>query len=967
FTVTYSTIDDTVVDSASPETLPLSIGGVSATGGILDNDKPSISPARTSSVSEEGLAGGITDTTGTTDTTNAVTNSGSFTVVNAASVTLSLPQGTYTSGGSPISWALSNNNHTLTGSVGGKPVMTVVINDTGGYTTTLLKPIDHPVTTAEDVRTIPITVTAANGSDTSTSTLSISVEDDAPTAANTTTSITLPNVDTNIQLILDRSSSMGDVVSGTTRFKLMKDSVNELLKAYDNLGNVRVNIVQFDANSSQLGNGWVDVATAKNLVNAMTLGNGTNYDAGINTARTAFATGGKISGAQNVTYFFSDGEPMGDGIAGNEITTWTDFLNANQINSFAYGVGTGANRTSLDPIAYNGIDHVDTLGVVVADATQLPPVLRDSSVTPTTGNLVSGSLAGSASFGADGGYLNTITIEGTTYTYDPKALNGAGQVTKVGTGKGVFDTANNTLTVTTNKDGKLVINLDTGDYSYTADPTITSTHQEVIGFSVIDRDGDGASATLRIDVNPPAQANVVTLTSSVGATLPGTGLAGEYYGYNDNRTGVASDATTKFSGVTRIHADDGNVATATLTQAATPNLSNLAEVEKIVEGRSADTSLVGSARVAPANAADAAFTIKTLEFGVASSVEVPTGANVTFNNDLGQSDVKFTTGQIVTSGAADKMNNLARFLQGNTSSIVATGGVGDTTDAAIRAVGYVNIPITGKYDFRIAGDDGYRLLINGVNLTEVDEIQAPAIATFANKTLSAGIQPIEILYWDQAGHAVLRIEVKPSGAPDAAYEVLGTKSYALFAPGSQPTGLTENQDLVETSDGVWAVRTGGVHTSNVSSQQVIGSEGNDSISTGADSDVLTGGGGNDRLTGGAGSDTFVWQLGDQGTRSHPAQDSISDFNNASQTNGGDVLNLADLLQSENHNTGIGNLGDYLHFAKSGADTIMEAKHTGAGAVTQRIVLEGLDLTQNGSLTDSAIIADLLNKGKLITD
>ncbi|MBK7051208.1 MAG: hypothetical protein IPH54_10660 [Rhodoferax sp.] len=42
FTVTYSTIDDTVVDSASPETLPLSIGGVSATGGILDNDKPSI-------------------------------------------------------------------------------------------------------------------------------------------------------------------------------------------------------------------------------------------------------------------------------------------------------------------------------------------------------------------------------------------------------------------------------------------------------------------------------------------------------------------------------------------------------------------------------------------------------------------------------------------------------------------------------------------------------------------------------------------------------------------------------------------------------------------------------------------------------------------------------------------------------------------------------------------------------------
>ncbi|MFZ6802187.1 hypothetical protein, partial [Undibacterium sp. Di24W] len=42
FTVTVSTIDDTIVDSATPETLPLVVGGATGIGGILDNEKPTI-------------------------------------------------------------------------------------------------------------------------------------------------------------------------------------------------------------------------------------------------------------------------------------------------------------------------------------------------------------------------------------------------------------------------------------------------------------------------------------------------------------------------------------------------------------------------------------------------------------------------------------------------------------------------------------------------------------------------------------------------------------------------------------------------------------------------------------------------------------------------------------------------------------------------------------------------------------
>ena len=43
FTVSYPTLDDAVVDSAATESLPLTIGGVTATGGIIDNDQPTIS------------------------------------------------------------------------------------------------------------------------------------------------------------------------------------------------------------------------------------------------------------------------------------------------------------------------------------------------------------------------------------------------------------------------------------------------------------------------------------------------------------------------------------------------------------------------------------------------------------------------------------------------------------------------------------------------------------------------------------------------------------------------------------------------------------------------------------------------------------------------------------------------------------------------------------------------------------
>ena len=129
--------------------------------------------------------------------------------------------------------------------------------------------------------------------------------------------------------------------------------------------------------------------------------------------------------------------------------------------------------------------------------------------------------------------------------------------------------------------------------------------------------------------------------------------------------------------------------------------------------------------------------------------------------------------------------------------------------------------------------------------------------------------------------------------------------------------------------------------------------------------MLVGGKGNDILVGGAGSDTFRWELNDQGTADAPAIDRIKDFSTATPANNGDVLDLRDLLQNEESNP----LTKYLEVKKEGSNTVINVSTNGdiAHNVDQKIVLENVDLTNNGSLTSAQVINDLLNKGKLIVD
>ena len=149
---------------------------------------------------------------------------------------------------------------------------------------------------------------------------------------------------------------------------------------------------------------------------------------------------------------------------------------------------------------------------------------------------------------------------------------------------------------------------------------------------------------------------------------------------------------------------------------------------------------------------------------------------------------------------------------------------------------------------------------------------------------------------------------------------------------------------------------------------LFGGIGNDILSGGAGIDFLSGGSGNDILSGGAGIDTFSWAESDRGSFSNPDADSVTDF---SAGVGGDILDLADLLQGEASNP----LTDYLSitvadFDNSGdLDTRITVDSDG-GIFFQpslQITLEGVDLSDGGTLSDQDILNNLITDGNLNTD
>ncbi|WP_222862657.1 VWA domain-containing protein [Aeromonas sobria] len=509
---------------------------VTSTGKVLDtvysevflpvqvlaaNVAPVITAASVA-VSEEGLASGLVDTTDfrgqstNLDSTNDISVSGKLAISDAngdtiQSVKLVAPTESFTSGGSPIKWSVSTDGLMLTGKVGnnGPTAVTVTIDKQGNYNVNLFKPLDH--VNADNVEgrlAINVGVEASDGKVTGTGTLTIQVEDDKPVVTDGSAVLKMTAQPTNLMLVLDVSTSMGERPSGgngLTRFEMAQQALIKLLDRYQELGDVRVQLVTFSDSASIKTVTWVDAAIAKQVINGLDYRGNTNYDDALEKAKAAFTQTGAIAGAKNVAYFLSDGEPnkpsRDTGIDSDEQDGWESFLKSNKITAYAVGIGEGATISALEPIAFNGADASKSVDAFVAEKeSELASQLQETVAPSVIGNLLTvGSV--SAGIGADGGRLSSVTVDKVVYSWD----GGSATPSNLGS-KASYNSTTHELTITTAAGGKLVIDLDDGSYRYQAASKAAMGYQETIGFSVVDRDGDSVNANVTLNVVPDGNA-----------------------------------------------------------------------------------------------------------------------------------------------------------------------------------------------------------------------------------------------------------------------------------------------------------------------------------------------------------------------------------------------------------------------------------------------------------------------------
>ncbi len=516
----------------------------------------SVTPQLGVVLSEEGLSGGIADALGNpTDTTDLA----ALTQALPMDVTAATGPSDLTSDGEPVVWSSVNTatGLVLTGQADGKDVVRVDFNNTDNtYTVELLGPLDHPIANDENLLTFNVGLTTSAGP----TSLTVTVEDDAPSddvRVQNTEMVALQ--DTNLMLVLDASQSMS--VGTPSQLSQAVNAAKLLLDSYDAYGDVRVRLVVFDTTAKTQGTVWMTVAEAKVALDAVQLGSWTNYDAALANAISAFGSPGKLDGAQNVSYFLTDGAPSyGDGnsdalvnnatvtgdvgISATEEAIWRDFLTANNITSHALGFGgdfSAATRAQLDPIAYNGATGVDMTGIRVGSVSALADMLLNLSASSLTGNVIGAegrdaltNEVETVALGADGGYIHSINFLGGTFTYDAATQT----VSKVGGANLVhtFDPATGNLVIgQTLGSVSFAVNVFTGAYEYRG--VVGNT--ELVKLELIDNDGDRGTVDLSLTVNYNPAA-VPTVLSTV---VSEEGLAGG----SKDAEGIPTDATNTAS------------------------------------------------------------------------------------------------------------------------------------------------------------------------------------------------------------------------------------------------------------------------------------------------------------------------------------------------------------------------------------------------------------------------------------
>ncbi|WED44575.1 DUF5801 repeats-in-toxin domain-containing protein [Legionella cardiaca] len=902
---------------------------------ITVNDDTPVASSNTVSatVDEDGLAGGIAGGTGDV-AGEAVTAAGSVTSLFQsgadAPLTYSLntdvsalqSQG-LSSGGIGLSYTISGSTLTATAGIGGAAVFTLTLdNNTGAYSFNLLKPLDHAPGNNENNLVINLgSMVRASDADGDVVTapangLSITVNDDTPVASNITREgITSEGVDTNLMLILDVSGSMqGDGIAALINSSL------ELLEQYEALGNVKVRIVTFSTSATANGSGWMTVDAAKNTILGLAVGGTTNFDAALITAMSAFNTGevgqanGRIANAQNVSYFISDGNPTAS-------SDWPDvqgtqFQNGIQSNEQAaweaFLRDTNGSAAGGEQIRSYALGMGDNISV-----SNLQPIAYNGTNGTNIPAIVVNDLGDLSSV-----LVNTITtspITGSLITgptpLDSFGADGGGHIHAV-TVNGITYTVNSNLNAITTSGSP-----SEGTNSYTYD---TTSHVLIVTLStgeMFSVDLDNGSYTF----TPPDQ-----LTSPINRAID--------FVITDN---------------------DGDSASATINF-----IFNVAGTNQPLIVRD-DLILTNQAAVAGNDM------IRIPTWALLANDSGGSGAStitsVSSNPDEGSVSLATNTVNFVEEDASAKDGTYDVLTPHPFSYTNTTGNESATANVDINRSQENQDTLDGTYrnEILLGRDGSGTSAADTINGGGGDDI---LIGLGGNDTLNGG-DGNDIL----AGGAGNDKLDGGAGNDTATYiDAAAGVNVTLNTTSSQET-IGAGKDTLINIENLTGSNFNDTLTGNSSANILQGLDGNDIISGGGGADLIQGGKGTDRLTGGSGSDTFLW-MKDDGNIPMPSTDTITDFNKAPASQGGDVLNLSDFLSGE-HADGA-SLQSYLNFTyDSGTNaTTLKIDADGGGDFSnpsQTVIFQGVNLTTDPAGTPLAnpaeVINSLVQNGNLVVD
>jgi VCBS repeat-containing protein len=807
-----------------------------------------------------------------------------------------------------------------------------------------------------------VVVTDVDG-DSSGAVLNVNIIDDTPTQPSDIVKSVSEgtDTDTNLMIILDLSGSMDDnpgVAGYATRLAVAKDAIKELINAYDDLGDVMVRIVTFNANGSEVGNVWMTAQQALTWINNLsnTAGDGfTDYDAALAAAQGAFGDSGKIAGAQNISYFLSDGEPTdgngSNGITSSEQTQWENYLKSNDIKSYALGMGTGVSASALEPIAYDGIAETEVPAIVVTNLAQLADTLTGTVVVPETGNLVAEGLV-SGTFGADGsGALQIVAITHNGETYDASDLVG------------------NVLTITTSAGGTLTVNFATGAYSYVAPEGVAGNQVEQFTYTIQDADGDSKTANFTITVTdsvPVAVADVATAAEGhwvAGSNVSETATVSTPAGWSASTSSTVFDSSLNFNNVSNNTSSSNDSNSFTLTSASV-DASHPASVTFSLshsDWNGADRWQAVLYKEVPGSdpiisqltnqTGEGTFTLSGITEPGTYYVRFTVSDNSSGSGNGSRADVSISnisynaysytaaSTQTITvtapginwvAGTAANGNVLTNDNPGAdgglvllmVNSVAVAGGVDIT-----GTYGTLHIDQTGAYTYTPNSLD------NAAGATEVfTYTMRDADGSQSTSTLTVNLTDFN--YDGSNGSTGNDFRGGEDGADtlngnngnDVLYGGAGNDTlnggsgndHLVGGAGNDTLNGGDNNDILEGGAG---------------NDTLNGNAGNDALIGGAGNDILTGGAGNDILTGGEGSDIFIWNSADIGTVATPAKDVVTDFNVNE-----DVLNVADLLSG----------GAGLTMTAVASDGHLQLQFSNGSGVVQTIDLNTVAVVDNNA-------------------